>query len=89
MGIEVIAIVRRGVATPAIEGIADDAAPAGVRAVDPDFELVLLDVAVQVEIADAGFHQCVGVAASLTSMIRFMRLRSSTTLPEYAGAEPP
>ena len=61
--IEVIAVLRHRVAAAVIERVADHAAPAGIRAVDPDLELVLLDVAIEVEVAHAGLDERVGVAS--------------------------
>ena len=54
---------RRGrVAAAVIEGVADQAAPTGVRAVHPNLELVLLYVAVEVEVAHARLDERRSVA---------------------------
>jgi hypothetical protein len=51
--IEVIAELRHRVAAAVIERVADQAAPTRVRAVHPNVELVLLDVAIEIEVAHA------------------------------------
>ena len=47
-------VLHRRAAAAALERIAEWGAPAGIGRVDPDVELVLLDVTVEVEVADAG-----------------------------------
>ena len=61
MSIEVIAIVRGRVTAAAIDGVADDATPARIRAIDPDFELSFLDVTIEIEVAHARLDQSVGI----------------------------
>ena len=51
---EVIAILAERVADAVIERVADDAAPTGVGRIDPELELALLNVAVEIEVDDAG-----------------------------------
>jgi hypothetical protein len=54
---------RRGGPTRApVKRIADDAAPARIRRIDPDVEARLGDVVIEIEIADAGLDQRVGIA---------------------------
>ena len=82
--VEMVAVRVRRIAGAVIERVADDAAPARIRAVDPELEVPLADVPIEVEIADARLDERVGLRSS-TSRMRFMRLRSSTTLPERTG----
>src|SRR5690606_36885911 len=51
---EVIAILTVGVADAVIECIADETAPARIRAVDPDLQPAILDMAVEIVIRDSG-----------------------------------
>src|SRR6185295_16180120 len=51
--IEMIAELRPRVPAAAIERVAKRAAPARIGHVDPHLELALLDVAIEVEVADA------------------------------------
>jgi hypothetical protein len=60
---EVIAVLAEGVADAVIERVADDATPSGVRRIDPQLQIALLDVAVEIEVADARLHD--GAAAPL------------------------
>src|SRR5688572_28188547 len=57
-----IAVRIHRVADAVVEGVTRDAAPAGVRAVDPELQAAFLDIAVEIEVADAGLHERVGVA---------------------------
>ncbi len=57
-----IAEGRSGPAGAAIQGVADDTAPARVRRVDPQIEACLGDVLVEIEVADSRLHQGVSVA---------------------------
>src|SRR5688572_399887 len=57
-----IAVRIHRVADAVVEGVTRDAAPAGVRAVDPELQAAFLDIAVEIEVADAGLHQRVGIA---------------------------
>ena len=50
MRVEVIAVDAIGVADTVIEGVAHRASPARVWTVDPDLELAVLDVAIQIEV---------------------------------------
>ena len=50
---EVVAVVAHRVADAVIHRVADEAAPARIRRVDPHVELVLLDVAIEIDVGDA------------------------------------
>ena len=77
-------VLHRRAAAAALERIAEWGAPAGIGRVDPDVELVLLDVAVEVEVADAGLDDGeVDLVVHLEHTVH--ALESTTTLPEYAG----
>ena len=54
-------ITHRGTAAAAFAGIAKQATPARIRRIDPDLEVSFLNVAVEIEVADAGFDQRVVV----------------------------
>src|SRR5690606_19858243 len=54
---EVIAVRQRRASRAALEGVADEAAPAGIGAVDPEPQAALADVAVEIEVADAGLDE--------------------------------
>ena len=54
---EMIAERAERVADAVIERIADGTAPAGIWAVDPDLEAALFDVAVEIEVRDAGLDE--------------------------------
>jgi hypothetical protein len=47
-------VAHRRAAAAALERVADGAAPAGIGGIDPNLEPALLDVAIQIEVADAG-----------------------------------
>ena len=57
MRIEVIAERRLRIAPAVIERVTDETAPAGIRAIHPNLELVLLDVAIEVEVTHAGLDE--------------------------------
>src|SRR5262249_49980418 len=59
---EVIAERRGRPAATTVERVADDAAPAWIGRIDPHIYIVLRDVIVQIEVADAGFDQGIGIA---------------------------
>jgi hypothetical protein len=61
MAAEVVAILAERVADAVIEGVTDDAAPPRVRRIDPELELALLNMAVEVEVRHAGLDD--GAAA--------------------------
>src|SRR6185295_510519 len=58
---EVVAILKARVARAAIERVAHDAAPAGIGHVRPQANLLLLQVPIQIEVADAGLYQAEGL----------------------------
>ncbi len=51
---EVVAIRQRRAPRAVVERVADHAAPARVRAVDPELQLALANVAVEIEVATPG-----------------------------------
>ncbi|MCY1356934.1 hypothetical protein D9M69_434010 [compost metagenome] len=61
MGVEVVAELRGGIAGAAIDGVAEHAAPARVGHIDPQPDVVFLQVAVHIEVADSWFHHAVGL----------------------------
>src|ERR1700683_160063 len=46
-----------GISDSVIQGISDRTAPSGVRAIDPDLQPAVLDVAVQIKVGDAGLNE--------------------------------
>src|SRR5271170_4541488 len=54
-------IAHRCATAAAIDGIADQAAPSGIGGINPYFQILVLNIFVQIEITDAGFNQRVVV----------------------------
>ena len=50
-------VVQRAAAAAAFERVTDRAAPSGIGRIDPHLEFVLLNVAVEIEVADARLDQ--------------------------------
>ena len=86
MGVEMVA--HRSAPAAAIEGIAHGAAPAGIGGIDPHFQLAILDVAIEIEIADARLDQRVGVLfVDFEDAVHALQVEDH--VPESSGAAPP
>jgi hypothetical protein len=62
MGLEMVPVPGMRIAAAIVERVADHAAPAGIRAVDPEIEFPVLDVAVEIEIGDTRLDKDISVA---------------------------
>ncbi len=59
MRAEVVAVRQRRASGAVVERVADHTAPARVGAVDPELQLAVANVAIQIEVADARLDECV------------------------------
>src|SRR5262245_40778124 len=57
MRVEVVAELDVGVTAAAVERVAHEAAPARIGRVDPEWNLVRAQMAVEIEVADAGLDE--------------------------------
>ncbi len=79
MGIEVIAIRQRNAARAVVECVTDRAAPTRVRHIEPELQSLVAHVAIDVEVADTGFDEGVGVLlADLENAVHPLEVQDHT-----------
>jgi hypothetical protein len=78
--VRVEVVAHRRVAATAFQRVADQTSPTGIGRIDPQLQLLLLNVAIQIEVADAGLDQ--GVVVLLAHLDDAVHpLEIETTLP--------
>ncbi len=87
MGGEVVAVWQGRAARAPVQRIAHQAAPARIGAVDPELELVLTDIAIEVKVGDPGLYQGEGVLlADLEDAVHPAKLEDHTARQNRGGS---
>ncbi|MNR05585.1 hypothetical protein D3C85_1216250 [compost metagenome] len=74
-----VAKARQRVTYSMVKRIANHTAPAGVGDIQPHFQATFLDVVIQIEIADAGLHDCVAIAfVDLNDAVHPLQIQHNT-----------